>query len=83
MRCNAICPGYVHTSLVDNQIADTARARGLTETEVKQNVLLAAQPTKEFVTTEQIGAFAAFLCSPGADSINGAILNMDGGWVAQ
>ena len=83
IRCNAICPGYVYTPLVEGQIADTAKARGMSETEVKQDVLLAAQPTKEFVTTEQIGTFATFLCTPGADSINGAILSMDGGWVAQ
>ena len=83
VRCNAICPGYVHTPLVEGQIADTAKARGLSEEEVKRDVLLAAQPTKEFVTSEQIGAFAAFLCSPGGDGINGATLSMDGGWVAQ
>ena len=83
VRCNAISPGYVFTPLVENQVADTAKARGISEEEVKRDVLLAAQPTKEFVTPEQIGAFAAFLCSPGADSINGAILSMDGGWVAQ
>ncbi|MEO1304806.1 MAG: 3-hydroxybutyrate dehydrogenase [Pseudomonadota bacterium] len=83
VRCNAICPGYVYTPLVEGQVADTAEARGISEEEVKRDVLLAAQPTKEFVTSEQIGAFAVFLCSAGADSINGAILSMDGGWVAQ
>ncbi len=83
VRCNAICPGYVYTPLVEGQVADTAKARGISEEEVKRDVLLAAQPTKEFVTTEQIGAFVSFLCSPGADSINGAVLSMDGGWVAQ
>ena len=83
VRCNAICPGYVYTPLVEGQVADTAKARGISEEEVKRDVLLAAQPTKEFVTTEQIGAFAVFLCSSGADAINGAILSMDGGWVAQ
>lgn len=83
IRCNAICPGYVYTPLVEGQIADTAKARGLSEEAVKRDVLLAAQPTKEFVTTEQVGAFAAFLCSEGGESINGAILSMDGGWVAQ
>ena len=83
VRCNAICPGYVYTPLVEGQVADTAKARGISEEEVKRDVLLAAQPTKEFVTTEQIGAFSVFLCSPGADSINGAIMSMDGGWVAQ
>lgn len=83
VRCNAICPGYVHTPLVDAQIADTAKARGITEEEVKQNVLLAAQPTKEFVTAEQVADLAAFLCSPSADQINGALLPIDGGWTAQ
>ncbi len=83
VRCNAICPGYVYTPLVEGQISDTAEARGISEDEVKRDVLLAAQPTKEFVTSEQVGAFAAFLCSPGGDGINGALLSMDGGWVAQ
>jgi 3-hydroxybutyrate dehydrogenase len=66
VRCNAICPGYVHTPLVDAQITDTAKARGISEDEVVKNVILAAQPTKEFVTAEQIGEMAAFLCSPAA-----------------
>ncbi|MEO0608381.1 MAG: 3-hydroxybutyrate dehydrogenase [Pseudomonadota bacterium] len=83
VRCNAIAPGYVYTPLVENQIADTAKARGLSEEEVKRDVLLAAQPTKEFVTSEQIGAMAVFLCSPAGDGINGAVLSVDGGWVAQ
>ncbi|MEQ3650241.1 3-hydroxybutyrate dehydrogenase [Hyphomonas sp.] len=83
VRCNLVCPGYVHTPLVDGQIGDTAKARGMTRDEVVKNVLLAAQPTKEFVTAEQIGGFVAFLCSPDADQINGADLSMDGGWVAQ
>jgi 3-hydroxybutyrate dehydrogenase len=83
VRCNAICPGYVYTPLVENQIADTARARGMSEEDVRNTVLLAAQPTKQFVTVEQVAGFAHFLCSPDADSINGAILSMDGGWVAQ
>ena len=83
VRCNAICPGYVHTPLVDAQIMDTAKARGITEEEVKRDVLLAAQPTKQFVTAEQIGAMAAFLTSPSGDQVNGALMQMDGGWVAQ
>lgn len=83
VRCNAICPGYVFTPLVEGQIADTAEARGISEEEVKNDVLLAAQPTKEFVQPEQVAAFAAFLCSPDGDQINGALLSMDGGWVAQ
>jgi len=83
VRCNAICPGYVHTPLVDAQITDTAKARGISEKEVIENVILAAQPTKEFVTVDQIAAMAAFLCSPAADQINGALLSIDGGWTSQ
>jgi 3-hydroxybutyrate dehydrogenase len=80
---NAICPGYVLTPLVEKQIPDTARARGITEDAVKRDVLLAAQPTKKFVAVEEVAALAAFLCSPGAASITGALLPLDGGWTAQ
>jgi 3-hydroxybutyrate dehydrogenase len=80
---NAICPGYVWTPLVERQIPDTAKARGITEEQVKQDVLLKAQPTKEFVTVEQLGGLARFLCSDDAASITGASLPVDGGWVAQ
>ena len=83
VRCNAICPGYVHTPLVDGQIRDTAQARGISEEEVKRDVILSAQPTGEFVTSDQVAAMASFLCSPDGASINGAMLQMDGGWVAQ
>ncbi|MGF1544769.1 MAG: 3-hydroxybutyrate dehydrogenase [Parvularculaceae bacterium] len=83
VTCNAICPGYVKTPLVEKQIPDTAKARGMTEEEVVQNVILEAQPTKEFVTVEQVGALAAFLCGSDAAQITGAALQMDGGWVAQ
>ena len=80
---NAICPGYVLTPLVEKQIPDTAKARGITEDAVKRDVLLAAQPTKKFVAVEEVAALAAFLCSPGAASITGALLPLDGGWTAQ
>jgi 3-hydroxybutyrate dehydrogenase len=80
---NAICPGYVWTPLVERQIPDTAKARGLTEEEVIQDVLLKAQPTKKFVTVDQLGALAVFLCSDEAASITGTSLPVDGGWVAQ
>lgn len=83
VTCNAICPGYVKTPLVEAQIPAQAVSRGITEQEVIQNVLLAAQPTKQFVTVEQLGAFAVFLASNQAAQINGAILSMDGGWTAQ
>ncbi len=80
---NAICPGYVLTPLVEKQIPDTAKARGLTEEQVKRDVLLGAQPTKQFVTTEQLGALAVFLCTDGAASITGTALPVDGGWTSQ
>ena len=83
VTANAICPGYVLTPLVEKQIPDTAKARGITEEEVKRDVLLAAQPTKQFVTVEQIGAFAVFLASEQAASITGQMLPIDGGWTAQ
>jgi 3-hydroxybutyrate dehydrogenase len=79
---NAICPGYVLTPLVEKQIPDTARARGITEDEVVRDVLLAAQPTKEFVKIEQVASLAAYLASDEAASINGALLPVDGGWTA-
>jgi 3-hydroxybutyrate dehydrogenase len=82
VRCNAISPGYVFTTLVEGQIPDTMKARGLTREQVINDVLLAAQPTKEFVKVEQIAGVALFLTSPAADEINGASLNVDGGWTA-
>ncbi|OMH39793.1 3-hydroxybutyrate dehydrogenase [Motiliproteus sp. MSK22-1] len=80
---NAICPGYVLTPLVEQQIPDTAMARGISEEEVKRDVLLKAQPTKKFVTVEQLGELAVFLCSEAAASITGAALPVEGGWTAQ
>ena len=80
---NAICPGYVKTPLVESQIPDTAKARGMTEEEVVQKVILEAQPTKKFVELSEIGALAMFLCSRNADSITGTALQIDGGWVAK
>ena len=80
---NAVCPGYVLTPLVEQQIPDTAKARGITQQEVVRDVLLAAQPTKRFVSVEQVAALTAFLCSEDAASITGAILPIEGGWTAQ
>lgn len=79
---NAVCPGYVLTPLVEKQIPDTARARGISNEAVIRDVLLAAQPTKKFVTVEQVAALTAFLCSEDAASITGAILPIEGGWTA-
>lgn len=80
---NAVCPGYVLTPLVEKQIPDTAKVRGISNEEVIRDVLLAAQPTKKFVTVEQVAALSAFLCSNAAASITGAILPIEGGWTAQ
>src|SRR5690606_30427610 len=72
ITCNAICPGYVKTPLVEGQIGDTARARGITEEEVVRDVLLAAQPTKKFTMIEDVAAMTVFLCGDSAANINGA-----------
>jgi 3-hydroxybutyrate dehydrogenase len=82
ITANAICPGYVLTPLVQAQIPETARARGITEEAVIRDVLLAAQPTKTFVEPGQIGALAAFLCTSAASQITGTALPVDGGWTA-
>jgi 3-hydroxybutyrate dehydrogenase len=79
---NCISPGYVWTTLVENQIPDTMKVRNLTREQVVNDVLLAAQPTKRFVTPEEVAAFALFLCRDEAGSITGANLSMDGGWTA-
>ncbi len=80
---NAICPGYVWTPLVEKQIPETMAARNLTREQVINDVLLHAQPTKAFVTVEEVAALAVFLASDSAKSITGALLPIDGGWTAQ
>ena len=82
VTCNAICPGYVWTPLVENQIDDTAKARGITRDQVIREVLLAAQPNKRFADVDELGALAVFLCGPGGRSITGTALPVDGGWTA-
>jgi len=79
---NCISPGYVWTTLVENQIPDTMKARNMTREQVMNDVLLAAQPTKTFVTPEQVAALAVFLCRDEASAITGANISMDGGWTA-
>ncbi len=79
---NCISPGYVWTPLVEKQIPDTMKARNMTAEQVKSDVLLAAQPTKEFVTIEEVAALAVYLCSDAAKAITGANLSIDGGWTA-
>ena len=82
ITCNAICPGYVKTALVEAQITDQAKARGISEEEVMTNVILAAQPTKKFVTFDQLGGLLLYLASDAGASVNGAALTVDGGWTA-
>jgi 3-hydroxybutyrate dehydrogenase len=83
ITANCISPGYVWTPLVEQQIPDTMKARGMTAEQVKRDVLLAAQPTKEFVTVEEVAALAVYLCSDAAKAITGANLSIDGGWTAE
>jgi 3-hydroxybutyrate dehydrogenase len=83
VTANCISPGYVWTPLVEKQIPDTMKARNMTEEQVKRDVLLAAQPTKEFVTVDQVASLALYLCSDAASQITGANLSIDGGWTAE
>jgi 3-hydroxybutyrate dehydrogenase len=82
ITCNAICPGYVLTPLVEGQIDGQAKAHGVSREQVIRDVLLAQQPNKQFVTVEELGALAVFLASDAAATITGAALPMDGGWAA-
>jgi 3-hydroxybutyrate dehydrogenase len=82
VTCNAVCPGYVWTPLVEKQIDDQAKAHRITREAVIHDVLLVQQPNKRFATVEELGALPAFLCSEAAASITGAALPVDGGWTA-
>lgn len=83
VTANCISPGYVWTSLIESQIPDTMKARGLTREQVINDVLLAKQPTKKFVQPDEVGALAAFLCRPEAGNVTGANWSIDGGWTAE
>lgn len=83
ITANCISPGYVWTPLVENQIPDTMKARNMTREQVMNDVLLAGQPTKQFVTVEQVAAMALFLCRDEASNITGTNISVDGGWTAQ
>ena len=83
ITCNAVCPGYVKTPLVEGQIRDQAKVHQMTEDQVVRDVILASQPNKRFVEVDAIGDIVAFLCSSGADAITGIALPVDGGWTAR
>lgn len=82
ITCNALCPGYVLTPLVEAQIPDTMKEYGLSREEVIQKVMLERQPSKDFVTVEQLGDTTVFLCSDAAAQITGTAISVDGGWTA-
>jgi 3-hydroxybutyrate dehydrogenase len=83
IRCNSICPGFVHTPIVDKQLDDQVRVTGVPRERVIKDVILAPQPTKQFVKVEEVAALAMFLVSPAANQINGAQFSIDGGWTAR
>jgi 3-hydroxybutyrate dehydrogenase len=82
ITCNAVCPGYALTPIVEQQIPDQMKTHGMDRDEVIETVMLDRQPSKEFVTVEQIGGTVTFLCSPAADQITGTTISVDGGWTA-
>ena len=83
ITCNAVCPGFVLTPLVETQIGDRARERGISREDAIQNVILERQPSKEFVKIEEVAALTVFLAGDDAASITGAAYSIDGGWTAQ
>jgi len=83
VTCNAVCPGWVRTPLVEKQISDIAVQRSISQKEATKELLAEKQPTLEFVSPEQLGGTVAFLCSPAADQITGTAISVDGGWTAQ
>ncbi|WP_322114251.1 3-hydroxybutyrate dehydrogenase [Aquabacterium sp. A7-Y] len=83
ITCNAVCPGYVHTPLLEGQIKEQARAHRMSEQQVVKDVILASQPNKRFIQPQELAALVLFLCSDSAASITGAALPMDGGWTAR
>jgi 3-hydroxybutyrate dehydrogenase len=83
ITCNAICPGYVRTPLVEGQIDAQARAHGLSRDQVIRDVILAAQPNRRFIEVSEVAALAVFLCTDHARSITGASIPIDGGWTAR
>ncbi len=83
ITCNALCPGYVRTPLVEKQVVDQAKVHNLSEDRVIREVILAAQPTKQFVEADEVAAFTVFLCSDAARSVTGSVQLIDGGWTAR
>jgi 3-hydroxybutyrate dehydrogenase len=83
ITCNAICPGWVLTSLVQQQIEARAKAQGIPVEKAREDLVREKQPMLDYTTPEKIGAFAVFLCGEAASTITGAALSIDGGWIAQ
>ena len=83
VTCNAICPGYVRTPLVEKQIAEQAKVHNISEDRVVKEILLKSQPSKKFIGSDHVAQLAVFLCSPAGSSMTGEIVSMDGGWTAQ
>ena len=83
ITCNALCPGYVRTPLIEKQVADQARVHNMPEDRVIREVILAAQPTKQFVEADEVAAYALFLCSDAGRSVTGSAQLIDGGWTAR